>query len=127
MRSSKTTLLDISVSSVFCMSNEDLAEAINKPRTRAAIVATIPIPNFTTSLESAVKLFGGKMERRAIPINAPPKTNANVIKLMTMELMKTSSHASLGDGRKNPHRSTPLEKSAHVRMCCPARGWNCQK
>ena len=82
-----TTLLDISVSSLFCVSYEDLAEAISKPRTRAAIVATSPIPTITASFESELKWCSGKTVRSDMPSKAPPKTIAKVIELMAMELM----------------------------------------
>src|SRR5258706_11726740 len=58
-----------------------------RPRIRAAIVPTSPIPSLTMSLESALRCCGGRAERRRTPARAPPKTHANTIKLTVMELM----------------------------------------
>jgi hypothetical protein len=49
------------------------AEAISRPKTRAAIVAINPVPNFTRSFESVFRYCSGRTARRNIPSSAPPR------------------------------------------------------
>src|SRR4029079_2768963 len=62
---------------LYFSSRELLAEAVNRPRTRAASVATMAIATLMTSLASGLKWPSGKIVPRSIPNNAPPNTHAN--------------------------------------------------
>ena len=55
VRSSKMIFEPVSLSPLLIVSNVPFAEAINRPRTRAASVAIMPAPSFMTSFESATR------------------------------------------------------------------------
>ena len=73
-----------------CVSKEFLAEAINKPSTRAVIVPIRPMPSLTTSLDSALKWLSGKMARRTMPKSVPATMHANTMQLVERGFMKRS-------------------------------------
>jgi len=67
------------VSWLLRVSNALLAEATNRLRTSADIVAISAIPSFTTSFESLLKCSLGSNLCTNIAINAQPKTSAKTI------------------------------------------------
>src|ERR1700729_2293469 len=71
--------------SVDCVSKVVLADAISKLSTRAAIVATMPITDFTTSLESASKCSSGNLIRKMMPTVAVIQQQATTMTERTSE------------------------------------------
>src|SRR5262249_13563930 len=69
-----------------CAASVLFAEAINRPRTRADIVAVRPVPILMTSFESLLRCGSGRAPRRNTPAKAPPKVQANTTPAMTREL-----------------------------------------
>jgi hypothetical protein len=63
-----------------------LAEATNRLRTNADIVAISAIPSFTTSFESLLKWCSGKTSCTTIASSALPKTSANTIQPIAIGL-----------------------------------------
>ena len=62
------------------------ADDSSRLRTSAAIVAISAIPSFTTSFVSALRCSSGNMLRTDRPSTAPPKTHANAMQPIAIEL-----------------------------------------
>ena len=71
------------IHSVFWTSKEPFAEATGRPRTKAALVATRPVPSLTTSFDSSLESCSGRMKCRNMPSNAPPNMHTNRIEAIT--------------------------------------------
>src|SRR5260370_22378955 len=69
------------------VSNELLAEATSKPRTKAASVAIVPATTFTVSLDLSRRCGSGSRPLSDKPSKAPPKMHAALIKKIICELI----------------------------------------
>src|SRR5260370_16184045 len=69
------------------VSNELLAEATSKPRTKAARVAIMPATTFTVSLDLSRRCGSGSRPLSDKPSKAPPKMQAALIKKIICEFI----------------------------------------
>src|SRR5262245_9799835 len=82
-----TTFAASCVTSLLWASYELFAEEISRLSTSAAIVASSPIPSFTTSFESELRCCSGSTERRKSPSRAPPNTHTSTMPAVAMALI----------------------------------------
>ena len=92
------------VSWLLRVSNALLAEATNRLRTSADIVAISAIPSFTTSFESLLKCSSGSNLCTNIASNALPNTSANTIQPIAIGL-KAQPPCGGGPARTRPIRT----------------------
>ena len=94
-----------------CASNALLADPINSPNTRAAIVATSPVPSLITSLDSLLRCASGSTTRKIIPTTAPPAAHAKIMTAKLIELTVLLPFPTDNQSTEEPIKLNPMAKN----------------